>query len=200
MAEKSSALSEAPPTRAPSTSGLATSSAMLPGLAEPPYSTRMPSASLGAEELRERLRGWRRRPPGRRRPWRSCRCRWPRWARRQRRAAWRSEISRPARPALTWSSHELDVGAGLADLLGLAAAEHRDDAGGNERLGLLVLVLIRLVEVVAALGVADDAVGAAGALEHVAGRLAGVGALGLPVHVLRTEGDGGSVRCGHEPW
>ena len=33
---KSAALSEAPPTRAPSTSGLATSSAMLPGLAEPP--------------------------------------------------------------------------------------------------------------------------------------------------------------------
>ena len=42
---KSAALSEAPPTRAPSTSGLATSSAMLPGLAEPPYRTRMPSAS-----------------------------------------------------------------------------------------------------------------------------------------------------------
>ena len=33
---KSAALREAPPTRAPSTSGLATSSAMLPGLAEPP--------------------------------------------------------------------------------------------------------------------------------------------------------------------
>ena len=33
---KSAALSDAPPTRAPSTSGLATSSAMLPGLAEPP--------------------------------------------------------------------------------------------------------------------------------------------------------------------
>ena len=33
---KSAALSEAPPTRAPSTSGLATSSAILPGLAEPP--------------------------------------------------------------------------------------------------------------------------------------------------------------------
>ncbi len=36
ISENESALSEAPPTRAPSTSGLATSSAILPGLAEPP--------------------------------------------------------------------------------------------------------------------------------------------------------------------
>ena len=36
ISEKSAALRDAPPTRAPSTSGLATSSAMLPGLAEPP--------------------------------------------------------------------------------------------------------------------------------------------------------------------
>ena len=35
----------------------------------------------------------------------------------------------------------LDIGAGLADLEGLAAAEDGNKAGGNESLGLLVLVL-----------------------------------------------------------
>ena len=84
----------------------------------------------------------------------------------------------------------LDIGASLADLEGLAAAEDGNKAGGNESLSLLVLVLVGLVEVVATLGVTDDAVGAASGLEHVARGLTGEGTLGLPVHVLCTEGNG----------
>ena len=87
----------------------------------------------------------------------------------------------------------LDIGASLADLEGLAAAEDGNKAGGNESLSLLVLVLVGLVEVVATLGVTDDAVGAASGLEHVARGLTGEGTLGLPVHVLCTEGNGGSL-------
>ena len=55
----------------------------------------------------------------------------------------------------------LDIGASLADLEGLAAAEDGNKTGGNESLGLLVLILVGLVEVVATLGVTDDAVSAA---------------------------------------
>ena len=44
MAAKESALSDAPPTSAPSTSSFVRKPATLSGLAEPPYSTRMPSA------------------------------------------------------------------------------------------------------------------------------------------------------------
>ena len=84
----------------------------------------------------------------------------------------------------------LDIGASLADLEGLAAAEDGNKAGGNESLSLLVLVLVGLVEVVATLGVTDDAVGAAGRLEHRDGGLAGVGAGSLPVAVLGAQGDG----------
>ena len=46
----------------------------------------------------------------------------------------------------------LDIGASLADLEGLAAAEDGNKTGGNESLGLLVLVLVGLVEVVTTLG------------------------------------------------
>ncbi len=60
----------------------------------------------------------------------------------------------------------LHVGAGLANLKRLAAAEDGNDAAGDERLGLLVLVLIGLVEIVTTLGVTDDAVGAAGRLDR----------------------------------
>ena len=87
----------------------------------------------------------------------------------------------------------LNIGASLADLKGLAAAEDGNKTGGNESLSLLVLVLVGLVEVVATLGVTDDAVGAASGLEHVARGLTGEGTLGLPVHVLCTEGNGGSL-------
>ena len=87
----------------------------------------------------------------------------------------------------------LDIGAGLANLKGLAAAEDRNDASGNEGLGLLVLVLVGLMEIVATLGVTDDAVGAASGLKHVTGGLAGEGALLLPVHVLGTQSDRGGL-------
>ena len=45
----------------------------------------------------------------------------------------------------------LDIGAGLADLKGLAAAEDGNKTGGNEGLGLLVLILVGLVEVITTL-------------------------------------------------
>ena len=45
----------------------------------------------------------------------------------------------------------LDIGASLADLEGLAAAEDGNKTGGNEGLGLLVLILIGLVEVITTL-------------------------------------------------
>ena len=67
------------------------------------------------------------------------------------------EISTP-RGQLDLSGHERNVLARLTGLEALAAAEDRDDAAGDERLGLLVLVLVGLLEVVATLRVADDAV------------------------------------------
>ena len=71
----------------------------------------------------------------------------------------------------------LDIGAGLADLKRLTAAEDGNKTGGNEGLGLLVLILVGLVEVITTLGVTDDAVGAASGLEHVARGLTGEGTL-----------------------
>ena len=47
------ASSDAPPTKAPSTSAMAMSASMVAGVTEPPYNTRQPSAAKGACVLGE---------------------------------------------------------------------------------------------------------------------------------------------------
>ena len=72
--------------------------------------------------------------------------------------------------------------------LRLADAEYRAQAGGESGLDLLVHRLVGLAEVGAALGVADDDE-LDDALEHGRAHFAGVGALRLPVQVLRADLD-----------
>ena len=97
----SSGSSDAPPTSAPSISGLAMSSAALPGFTLPPYWMRIGSAVVGAVE----------RPPaspritphglvGVGRGWRCGRCRWPRSARRRRRTSAASAAFTPGERAV----------------------------------------------------------------------------------------------------
>ena len=74
----------------------------------------------------------------------------------------------------------------------LQALAHADDGiepGLQGGVDLLVDRDVGLVVVLAALGVADDDVLHAGLLEHLCGDLAGVGAVGLVVAVLRADGD-----------
>lgn len=61
--------------------------------------------------------------------------------------------------------------------------------GLDERAGLQIHFLVGLAEQIAALGMADDAEGAADVLDHGDGNLAGKRALGLPVDVLGAHGD-----------
>ena len=110
------------------------------------------------------------------------------------------------------AGRKVDAGegaAGLADedfvglaffalALGLADAEDGAQAGGKGGLQLLVHRLVGLAEVGAALGVADDDE-LDEALEHGRADFAGVGALRLPVQVLRADLDGAALqRVGDE--
>ena len=71
MLRKSADFNEAPPTRNPSTSGLANNSAALAGLTEPPYWIRTASATLDHSVLRGRPEG-RHGPLGHPQGWRSA--------------------------------------------------------------------------------------------------------------------------------
>ena len=85
-------------------------------------------------------------------------------------------------------AHELLGGALVAHGQRLAHAHDGVQARLDERLHLAVHVLVRLAEQLAALGVANDAARAADLLDHGHRDLSGVGAGGLPVHVLGVHG------------
>ena len=90
---------------------------------------------------------------------------------------------------------ELALGvAALALLLGLADAQDRPQADPQRRRHLLGQRAVGLVEVLAALGVAEDDAVDADLLEHRAAHLAGERALGRLVHVLRVDLDARAAR------
>lgn len=80
---------------------------------------------------------------------------------------------------------DLDGGAGLALLEALTAAQNDAQTAVNGSLGLVGDNLVRLAENGAALRVAENGPGDAAVLELRGGDLAGEGAVGLVVDVLR---------------
>ncbi len=89
-----------------------------------------------------------------------------------------------AEPGADLLAHEALGLAGLTGLERLATAHDGGHTAGEQRLDLEVDGLVRLAEHLAALGVADDAVGAARVDEHAHGHLPGERTLRLPVNVL----------------
>ncbi len=87
------------------------------------------------------------------------------------------------------AAHHLLGDAAFAFLQGLADAEDGGQAGGLGGGELLRHHGIALAEEGAALGVADDDVGATEILEHGRRNLTGVGTLGVLAEILRTPGD-----------
>ena len=95
----------------------------------------------------------------------------------------------PAHPLLDVLADDVLGGPPLALIELLADAEDGGEAPGEDGGDLLADPLVRLAQDVPALGVAAEDVGAPGVLEHGDADLAGEGALGLPVAVLRAEPD-----------
>ena len=87
----------------------------------------------------------------------------------------------------------VDVGASLADLQGLAAADDGSDACLESSQSALVDTLIGLAEVVAALAVAQDAVVYADFIQHAGGDFAGESTALLPMNVLSAYMDIGAL-------
>ena len=87
----------------------------------------------------------------------------------------------------------VDVGASLADLQGLAAADDGSDASLESSQSALVDTLIGLAEVVAALAVAQHAVVNTDFIQHTGRDFTSESALGLPMHILSTHMDVGTL-------
>src|SRR5437773_945902 len=82
----------------------------------------------------------------------------------------------------------------VAVLLRFSQANNRRDATSQRHQGLLGDIVIRLTKKLAALGVADDDVAAAGFGKHGSGNFACEGAFLAPGHVLTGDGDAGAFR------
>ena len=103
-------------------------------------------------------------------------------------------------------SHIVEIGAALADLQRLTAANNRRNAGCKSGMGTLVYALVGLAEIVAALAVTQDAVVNANLGQHLRGDFAGESTVILPMDILGTYMDvralglsrdsGQSRRCG----
>ncbi len=102
--------------------------------------------------------------------------------------------------ALDLVGDQLHGHAQLTLLQALADADDGVQAGLQGGVDLLVDGEVGLVIVLTALGVADDDVLDARLLEHLGGDLAGVGAVGLIVAGLSTDGDVAVLKETHGGW